>query len=229
MDGLDPCSASAIRSAARLTNAAAWLVPAEYRTPERSPCVARSNAAMASSTAVRPRLQRSVSVGSEGQGLANGHCRSQRSPKGRSSPSRYARNAIRPVACQEDRSWRQDLVASKYGSSLERGGARAETHEKSRWYPVVSLASRLDREPIASSLVRPDWAWALGQRPGVARVELSCATLRVRSTGGLDPPPRAARLGAASAGSRRGVQKGTAVRQSRPEVHPPRERAARIT
>ncbi len=53
---------------------------------------------------------------------------------------------------------------------------------------VVALASRLDREPVASLLVRPDWAWALGQRPGVARVELSRATLRVRSASGVGPP-----------------------------------------
>jgi pimeloyl-ACP methyl ester carboxylesterase len=53
---------------------------------------------------------------------------------------------------------------------------------------VVALASRPDREPIASLLVRPDWAWALGQRPGLARLELSCATLRVRSAGSVGPP-----------------------------------------
>src|SRR5450432_2507269 len=53
---------------------------------------------------------------------------------------------------------------------------------------VVGLASRLDREPIASLLVRQDWAWALGQRPGLARLELSCATLRVRSAGSVGPP-----------------------------------------
>ncbi len=53
---------------------------------------------------------------------------------------------------------------------------------------VVALASRMDREPVASLLVRPDWAWALGQRPGVARVELSCATLRVRRAGGAGRP-----------------------------------------
>ncbi len=52
----------------------------------------------------------------------------------------------------------------------------------------VALASRLDREPIASLLVRPDWAWALGQRPGVIRVELSCATLRVRTAGAVGHP-----------------------------------------
>ena len=53
---------------------------------------------------------------------------------------------------------------------------------------IVGLASRLDRGPIASLLVRPDWPWALAQRPGVARVELSCATLRVRSASGVGPP-----------------------------------------
>ena len=53
---------------------------------------------------------------------------------------------------------------------------------------TVGLASRLDREPIASLLVRPDWAWALGQRQGLARLELSCATLRTRSAGSVGPP-----------------------------------------
>jgi len=53
---------------------------------------------------------------------------------------------------------------------------------------VVGLASQFDREPIASWLLRPDWAWALAQRPGVARLELSGATLRVRRAGRTGPP-----------------------------------------
>src|SRR4051812_6651120 len=53
---------------------------------------------------------------------------------------------------------------------------------------LFGLASHLDREPIASLLVRPDWDWALDQRPGVARVELSRATLRVRTAGSIGHP-----------------------------------------
>jgi pimeloyl-ACP methyl ester carboxylesterase len=48
---------------------------------------------------------------------------------------------------------------------------------------LLSLASSLDRDPIASGLLRPNWPWALAQRPGVERVELTHGTLRVRTRG----------------------------------------------
>src|SRR5882762_11567675 len=59
-----------------------------------------------------------------------------------------------------------------------------------------ALALRIDQQPVAGRLRRVDWDWALSTRPGIVRMELPDATMRIRIARGgsrtvvfaADPP-----------------------------------------